>query len=270
LAGTPFFITGTGRSGSTYLYHLLRAHPRIAITNEARILDALWRSYQSVAIPYGQTTPDGIRGVVNPETLPLLGDVFCAYVLAMMEEYYRRRFGDRFTHFGDKLPDYCAVGMAAAAAPEIRVIMMVRDPRDVVCSYRAVRDRDSAGLPREADLKSFSVLDLSRIWRDTYEFLLSTVPRIHWVPYEGLVRQPAEVVRGVLDHLGLNFDPAILAEIESNASFQSHGSSESAEASAGRWRRELSSDAEQQVVEVCGQVMSRLGLAENSAQGRSR
>jgi hypothetical protein len=46
---TPFFITGTGRSGSTFLYLLLRAHPKIAITNEARIIDALWLAYQAAA-----------------------------------------------------------------------------------------------------------------------------------------------------------------------------------------------------------------------------
>ena len=37
----PFFILGSGRSGSTFLYHLLSAHPQVALTNEANLADAL-------------------------------------------------------------------------------------------------------------------------------------------------------------------------------------------------------------------------------------
>ena len=37
----PIFIAGLGRSGTTMLYRLLDRHPRIAMTNEARVADFL-------------------------------------------------------------------------------------------------------------------------------------------------------------------------------------------------------------------------------------
>ncbi len=42
----PFFIVGTGRSGSTLLQRLLAAHPRIALTNEGHVADFLYYCMQ--------------------------------------------------------------------------------------------------------------------------------------------------------------------------------------------------------------------------------
>lgn len=258
----PFFITGSGRSGSTYLYHLLRAHPKIAITNEARIIDAIWRAYQVMAIPYGQPIPDtGMVGVVHPKTKPILEEVFRGHLMSILEEYYLRRFGDGFTHFGDKLPDYCAVGMAAQWCGAVKSIMMVRDPRDVVCSYRVVQKHAVPMGPREIMLRNYSVEDLARIWRDTYEYLLCEVPHLHHVSYLDLISRPADTVRAVLDFLGLDCHHGVSEAIASNDTIAGHGTSRNARESIGRWRRDLTPKEAGSVEELCGPTMARLGLA---------
>lgn len=259
---TPFFITGTGRSGSTFLYHLLRAHPLVAITNEARIIDALWLAYQAVAVPYGESIPEsGLVGLIHPSTQPLMGDVFRGHLMTMLEEYYRRKFGAGFTHFGDKLPDHCAVGMAAEWSGDVRVMMMVRDPRDVVCSFQSVQKRPVPVGPREVLLRRSSVRDLAVIWRDTYEYLLAKVPHIHHVSYVKLVTKPAETTRAVLDYLGLGWDDAISKVIATDDTILTHGTTPTAAASMGRWRRDLAVSDAQVVVDLCGPMMARLGLA---------
>lgn len=257
----PFFITGMGRSGSTYLYHLLRAHPLVAITNEAHIIDALWRAYEMVAIPYGASIPDtGLEGLVDPSTKPDLENAFLGHMPAILEEYYRRRFGNRFTHFGDKLPDHCAVGMAAKWASGVRVLVMVRDPRDVVCSYLAVRHRAAEGGPRERKLMAYSVRDFALIWRDTYAYLGREIPGAYRVAYARLVRDPAGTARNVLEYLGLPWDPAVAAEIAANATLATHGSSRTAEDSIGRFRRDLAPADVRIVEDVCAAGMRDLGI----------
>lgn len=261
MARVPFFITGSGRSGSTYLYHLLRVHPDIAITNEARIIDALWLAYQAVATPYGSKVPDTeVVGVAHPKTKPVLEDVFRGHLMSMLEEYYVRRFPAGFTHFGDKLPDYCAVAMAAGWCGNIKAILMVRDPRDVVCSYRAVqRHAVPIGL-REVKLKNYTVEDLARIWKETYDLLLAEVPHLHTVRYRDLVTKPAENVGRVLEFLGLPFHPAVSEAIASNDTITGHGTSRNAQASIGRWKEDLSANEAKLVTTVCGPLMERLGI----------
>ncbi len=259
---TPFFITGSGRSGSTYLFHLLNAHPQIGITNEARILDALLLADQIVALPYGEThAGTGVRGVVSADTHPLLGNVFRAHLLPIMEEYYAGRFGPSIRYFGDKLPDYVAVGMAAQWAPSIRIILLVRDPRDVVVSYRIMAQRVVGNGPREEQLRTLTVSSLARIWRETYEFLLPRIRDPHVVRYDALVTDPTLTARGIIEWFGLEWDGAIDREIATNTSIRTHGSSATAASSIARWRRDLTSADADAVTEICGPMMSRLDLS---------
>jgi hypothetical protein len=201
-----------------------------------------------------------MEGIVDPSTAPDLGNVFLGHLLTILEEYYRRRFGDRFTRFGDKLPDYCAVAMAAKWSPDVRILLMVRDPRDVVCSYRAVRHRSAKPGPREDKLLGYSVRDFAIIWRDTNEHILREAPGAWRVPYELLVRNPVEAAEGVLRHLGLAYEPGIDRAIASNDTLATHGSSRTAEDSIGRWRRDLDPAHAAIVTEICGSTMESLGL----------
>jgi hypothetical protein len=36
---TPFFLLGTGRCGSNWIYQLLERHPQVALTDGARFVD---------------------------------------------------------------------------------------------------------------------------------------------------------------------------------------------------------------------------------------
>jgi hypothetical protein len=83
--------------------------------------------------------------------------------------------------------------------------------------------------------------------------------------YEELVRHPAACVADLLDWLGLAADPAVDEEIEERREPDAHGTSTRAEASIGRWRRDLPA-ADRSVVEsVCGAWMERFGYLGSSA-----
>jgi hypothetical protein len=258
---TCFFVTGAGRSGSTYLYYLLKAHPRVAITNEARVLDALGLALEAVTLPYGHKSPtSGLVGQIRPEAIPAFRSVFLDHSRRMVEEFYERSFKHDFTHYGDKLADPLAVGHAANLHPDIRVVMLVRDPRDVVCSYRSLQAASQDLGPRQDEMNSMTVRGFAQVWRDTYDFLLALVPRFLLVPYVDLVGSPEPTVRRILEHLGLDFVEGVEKAIRGNDTIGGHGTSATPAGSIGRWRRDLTEAEAREVVEICAPLMSRLGL----------
>jgi hypothetical protein len=257
----PFYIVGAGRSGSTYLYYLLKAHPRIAITNEARVSDSLGLAAEVITLPYGKVSQTrGFMGVIHPDAIDTFKTIFCEHAIRMFEEYYERTFDYDFTHYGDKLADPFTVAWHAGLVPEVRIIMMVRDPRDVVCSYLSLKRMPHDLGPRFEEMKGSSVSDLDRVWRDTYVPFEALRSRVHRVDYVELVENPRRTVAAVLDYLGLPLDPAVELAIKRNDTIGGHGTSTSARASIDRWHRELSPGDATVVIRVCGDMMSRIGL----------
>src|SRR5262245_24077643 len=100
---TPFFISGAPRSGSTLLYYILKAHPQIAITNEARVVDAISMAFEALTLPYGvKSAGSGMMGLVHADAAPVMSRLFFRHAPRMYEEFYEERFGEAFTHYGDK------------------------------------------------------------------------------------------------------------------------------------------------------------------------
>ena len=98
---TPFFVAGSGRSGTTFLYRLLEGHPRIALTNEAGVADLLRVFVEMAAVPAWQPhdIPHGevsrLHGYIRPPYLPVAGEVVRRNALRALEEFYAERFPDK-------------------------------------------------------------------------------------------------------------------------------------------------------------------------------
>ena len=258
----PFFIVGTGRSGSTYLYHILKKHSKIALTNEAKLLDALFFCYEYCTLPNGEVSERrGFCGVVHADAIPVFSNLFAKHAKQMLEEFYTASFNKPFTHWGDKLPDpYCAVA-ARRIFPQVHFIVLVRDPRDVLCSYRSF----SLGLstPFNRWWVGLSYREQCDAWRKIYDYILSNLDVYHVVAYEQLVYNPVKVVKGVFRFLGLDMCPAVEHAIQTNNSFAGHSISPSPQASIGRWKRELTPEEVRMVEDVCGPLMRRFGYMVN-------
>ena len=148
-ATAPFFIVGSGRSGSTLLRLILSAHPRICIPPETWFLlelvdrfpqDRPLEAEELQAVVDAMTShyrwPDlGLDRAVLEERLaranrPTLGDA----AAAVYDELASREGKPRW---GDKTPPYVRiVPQLARLFPGARFLHLLRDGRDVALSFR--------------------------------------------------------------------------------------------------------------------------------------
>lgn len=261
----PFFIVGTGRCGSTLLYTLLAQHPRIALTNEARVVDFLAFCVNYAAVPAREAVefeyfdPMKLRGMVLPEHVELFAPIFRDHARAALEDFYRQKFADKqFTHWGDKLPSLASLADIQAAYPHAKFLALVRDPRDGWCSFRSYRER-----PRMRRLypswTERGVGDWSEGWCNTYRGIGEYLEHVHFLRYEDLVREPLPPLRAALAFLQLEGAEDLVAQMPHRHSFDTHGTARSPADSIGRWRAELEPADIATIESACGPLMGRYG-----------
>ncbi|HET6182082.1 MAG TPA: sulfotransferase [Acetobacteraceae bacterium] len=219
---SPFFIVGSGRSGSTLLRLILAKHSRIEIPPETWFLLRLVRelplsepltpaevetAVQIITAEYRWPDfgldKDEFAGEARALRQPRLADIADLVYTA-----FRRRSGKPRT--GDKTPPYVTIiPELAAIYPDARFIHLVRDGRDVVTSYL---DADFPGVFWDAE---FAWTRAIRRVRAAQAGPLAE--RILEVRYEELVSNPESTVRGICDFLGEAFEPGMLRYQESVA-----------------------------------------------------
>jgi hypothetical protein len=212
----PFFIVGSGRSGSTLLRVILASHSRIAIPPETYFLLPLVRELsidrplsreeveRAVKIitehyrwPDMDFEADEFRREASALAAPNLRDVVEVIYQRFLEREGKRRWGD-------KTPPYIRiVPQLAKLYPDARFIHLVRDGRDVAKSFQSVgwygpRLHDNTYEWNDA-------LALAERWRPLVK------ERFLQLRYEDLVRDTEKVVRNACAFLGEDFEPGMLA-----------------------------------------------------------
>lgn len=214
--GAPFFIVGSGRSGSTLLRMILASHSRLAIppeTNFVRLLVERLPIDRPLSSEEVARALDIVTGHYRWQDMEFPAEDFRREATALkepclrevIEPVYRRflaREGKR--RWGDKTPAYIlCVPKLAAMYPGSRFIHLVRDGRDVAKSFQSVgwlgpRLHQNTGEWNEA-------LELAERWRPLLK------ERFLDVRYEDLVLRTDETVRRICDFLGEAFEPDMLA-----------------------------------------------------------
>lgn len=191
----PAFLVGFPRSGTTLLQQMLDRHPGLRTADEEPYLD--------------QALQDVLPGLTTRQRI----DRMTPDLAARIREAYRRRAGDG--PLLDKQPlNLGRVDLLARVFPGAPIVVLHRDPRASVVS---------------AFLQDFVMTDamasftcLERAAR-TYDLLLRVWARAKAdvdaleVHYEALVADPEPVLREVLTHLGLPWDPTVLHAREGTA-----------------------------------------------------
>ena len=268
----PLFVTGPGRSGSTVFMQMLAGHPDIlawppfeqeprVVTYWIEVLRALARpdSFMRQVAPAGNLNDDWWLGRRDPRPRAI-GDAelqgwlageaveeLAAFAQMRIESLYGRlavRSGDgRFTYFAEKLRSDIVSDLAWELYPGAREVVLVRDPRDVLCSVLAANVKRGSQPPPPDPLRWIGEEFEGRIgavaasWERRRD-------RAHLLRYEDLMLDPVPTLTGLLAYLGLPTEQdAVRAMLAATGrqlpGMAEHRTTPDAESSIGRFRRDL-------------------------------
>jgi hypothetical protein len=258
-------VTAPGRSGTTVLMSRLSRSPQICIA-EAHPFEVRQVSYWSTVVRTlggeadyqrsmhpDQLEGDGFKVGANPfshadyidvfQTRELEAEYYRAYVpqllqdLAhrMIEEYYLRLRDDQakqeaifFAEKSNNL-DRQTREFARTLFPDLKEIVLIRDPRDLLCSHLSYFNRQPDAVTEEI---TEAAHELMRIKREESD-------RVLFVGYEAMILDAGTTTARIAAYLGVDSFDALDSDRERSA-FEVHGTSASPKASIGRWRSQLS------------------------------
>jgi hypothetical protein len=288
--------TPTGRTGTSWAVNLLSQHPQLVAQPplgmeprpatywlEAAAALAEPASYMQALRPRMQHAdwwlggwPEAARHPPPEEPLASLlgrdGVVrLAAFARERVEAFYAavaNEQGKSPTAFVEKAPTgRRRVDLMADVFPGLREVVLVRDPRDTLCSILAyTRKRPNAMLVRA---KPGTDDEYLRLLARSFEGILRDArdrsDSAEVVRYEDLVLEPRETLRGVLEHVRAdNTDETITGMLERAAGHDLlalHRTATTATASVGRWREEMEPDLQARAESTFGDLLARLGYA---------
>lgn len=279
----PILVTAPGRSGTSYLMACLAASPQIVVAElvpyEVRLLSyyaAAFAVLTARANPERSTHPDRLEGDgfhigFNPFDSPQYAHAFHNQaalrdfteswaparlgdaVADLVGEYYRRLAADKkksgVTHFAEKnnnlhRPTRLFVRRVFTG---LREVVIVRDPRDVLCSHVAYFDSSLD--------KAFA--QLSHSCRLLTEIQAEARTDMCVIRYEDMVRGDTALFARLSGFLRAEVGPA---DQDAGARmFSKHATSESPEASIGRWRADLPQALQARCAQAWGGFLGAFG-----------
>jgi hypothetical protein len=293
----PLMVTTLGRTGSTWLIHLLSGHPGVVayrpFSYEPRAATYWMDALTGLAEPasYMQQVEGEVRypgpwwlgagAAMTSETLPdpelarWLGSdnlaELAAFAQQRIDSLYLRiaaTAGKRPRFFAEKcLPQSNVPQLLWELYPDAREIVLVRDFRDMLCSivsFNEKRGRPAFGLNAGDDVESYvtdvlapSVADLLREWRARPGGSLL-------VRYEDLLTSPRETLRELLGYAGLPSGPedvdAMLARAADRpAGMEQHRTAAGPAASIGRWTSDLDPALQRLCEDALGEALAEFG-----------
>jgi hypothetical protein len=205
------------RSGTTLLRMMLDAHPQMTVPPETHFVPSLIKAAREP----GATPADALAamkshrewgdfGFSDEEVLTWFealdpfneGDAVRAFYAAYAEKAGKPRWGEKTPMYVTKMR------LIQKALPEARFVHVIRDGRDVALSVldRTVRDLTAA--------------DVARRWQRKIEKARKMAPKLrHYqeIRYEDLILDTEPTLRKICDHIGLEFDSAMLDYHERSA-----------------------------------------------------
>ena len=241
LTNRVVFILGCFRSGTTWLEHLLLAHP------SASGLDGResW-VFEGLADLWLNITEGPLSAVLPPGAGARAERRFVDAVLGG----FRDANHPEATHVIEKSPVHNNhVAHMAAVYPDARYVNIVRDGRDVARSLMEVGDGTDA--VAGAHIWATAVRNVRRD--------ADLVPRLRELRYEALVADPVGEVTALLEWIGLPVDESVRAELEQRSAHHVSKRNTTGRPGAGKWREELSSEQVGTIERIAGDELRAYG-----------
>lgn len=212
----PFFIVGSGRSGSTLLRMILASHSRIAIPPETWFIIPLAKQIpinliltkHDIDKAVGIITshyrwPD--MGIDRKELSSWVKDLHQPRLKDIIDLVYNHHLlKEKKLRWGDKTPPYIKiVPELAVMYPEAKFIYIVRDGRDVTKSFQ---DKKWFG---KWLYKNTSEWKESVLYYNSYK-KSNLAGNFFEVKYEDLILNLDVTTRNICNFIGENFEPEML------------------------------------------------------------
>ena len=261
----PVIVTSTGRSGSSLLMGRLARHPEILVArshpHELKLL-----SYYALALNTLVSDADRKRSS-DPETMlaaknrffvgynpyndaedardPLVAPFWNTTAPDILRDSFASLTGAHYQRIGEKTCKPAARFFAEKVGTsdlvrqaahymfgELSEILLVRDPRDVICSSKSFWKRGFEESVR-ALRGQYGVMSRPRVERGLRQLVLR---------YEDLLTQPRATMADLYRFLGASVVDTDVETEQERAIFRTHGTSSSPAATVGRWRAELTEE----------------------------
>lgn len=180
-------------------------------------------------------------------------------------------------HWGDKSGTVSLryLGELCAQLPDCRFVHIVRDGRDVLCSYRGANGKSGPHAPKLPE----DPFDAAWQWSGRVNSIDSFLKqfethRVHVVRYEDLTSNPQKYLSQVCEFLNLDFEPAMLefgkrnAELElepkSFLQWKSKTTEAVSDSQVERWKQELTLSEIRKFELIAGPTLARFGYQRES------
>jgi len=261
------FIGGCWRSGTSLLRELLCRHPRFACAPESHVFVPPFRP-ERIAVQWSLGEAR-VRAMIEDST------TLIDFGTALFSEMAAAAGKSRWI---DKTPENIrVVDRLLEWFPKGRFLHVIRDGRDAVCSMRHYpKEVFVGGKLRPAPPIDRPIGSCARTWvKETSEGLRHrNHPRLMELRYEDLVIEPERELRKTCAFLGEDYDPGMLKEWVSRddtdnpfimARFINNPGAGGlpTPTSVGRWRRDLTPEELEEVLDVAGGLLRRLEYLES-------
>jgi hypothetical protein len=266
----PLFIFGSGRSGTSLLARMLDSHPAIAVPYESHLYNRIYPLVQGAELEGATARERVVRQILSttemrhwrplPSVEATLAAIrrpgFHGIVDALMRSWIRQRGKARW---GEKTPHHTLCWRSILEGfPDVKVVHLVRDGRDVALSFRAAPFGPKHVYPAAHHwVRYLAAAEAAGSALGSESFLV--------VRYEDLVSDPERELRRVCALLGEDYDPTMLAYHRHDVPYPTDDRNSRnlkrpvLGSSSGKWRTALSL-REQRIFEaVAGEHLQRYG-----------
>jgi hypothetical protein len=196
----PILIVGMPRSGTSLVEQILAAHPEVHGAGE---LEDMRITSLFAEARCGTSFPECV-----PQLTPALTTQLGAWYLDR-----RTKNAPNRRWVTDKMPqNFQFIGLAALLMPGVSIVHCVRDPMDTILSCYFQGFKAALAWSNRLEWLGPYFVQYRRLMAHWERVLPTTIHHVH---YETLVTDPEPTIRGLLDHCGMEFDPAVLAHQDS-------------------------------------------------------
>ncbi|MEE9303397.1 MAG: sulfotransferase [Thiotrichaceae bacterium] len=234
----PIFILGNNRSGTTLVRMMITSHPDIIIPPESHFFLWLYDQYKDwkpehdlnvfIKDLFGCTKIEtwGMREELLSEFIRVRSPSCYRDLVSLVYRYYGVVVGKEAKRWGDKnslWPN--RLGVVDIVFPQAVFLHIVRDGRDVACSYldlgkREFQSKYAPRLPQD-------IQEIARIWSRNVRTVRNFgnklyAHRYYEFRYEDLIENPEQEMKLIFEFLHMEYHPDVLqyATITKNKNYE--------------------------------------------------